>query len=115
MIRLYSLKKIIFFFLISLKQIHWDNFVTNVLLQNLLIQIRIYKKSRERARNVKKSDSSPNNLSYDQLYKSFQTLSETNKANFVECFFDTEVDIEKNFCRDNICIDQKEEQNGKIL
>lgn len=85
------------------------------MLQNLLIQIRIYKKSRERARNFKKADPSPNNLSNEQLYKIFQTLSETNKAKFVDCFFDTEVDIEKSLCRDNICIDQKEEQNGKII
>lgn len=39
-------------------------------------------------------------------------MTELNKTKFVECFFDTEVDHEKTLCRDNICIDQKEEQNG---
>ncbi|CAF0922022.1 unnamed protein product [Brachionus calyciflorus] len=99
-----------------LKLIDWENFFTNVLAQNLVVQIRMFKKAREKLKKNQKSESinpalNLKNQSNETLFKNAQSIAQNNQKSLVEGFFDIEADFEKGICRDNLCIDLREEQD----
>ena len=100
----------------------------NILAHNLVIQMRIYKKAKEKRLNapipssvlMNKLNSSTgsnspsiNNGNSSNLMAAAQAIAASNETNLIDMFFDLEAEIEKGICRDNISYSSAEKEHGK--
>jgi hypothetical protein len=96
----------------------------NILANNLVIQMRILKKSKEKVLNgtylIKNNliaSSILNNdvLSPSKLLLAAQSIATQNESNLIETFFDLEAEIEKGICRDQISYGSVDKEQGTVF
>jgi sorting nexin-13 len=109
-------------FNLCLKSLDCEHFLMNILAHNLVIQMRILKKSKEKVSSA--SNSIKNNIiassilnsdttsSAKLLLSASQSIAAQNESNLIDTFFDLEAEIEKNVCRDQISYSSLEKEQG---
>lgn len=109
-------------FNLCLKTLDCEHFLMNILAHNLVIQMRILKKSKEKVSSA--SNSIKNNIiassilnndttsSAKLLLTASQSIAAQNESNLIDTFFDLEAEIEKNVCRDQISYSSLEKEQG---
>ena len=93
----------------SLKQTDWEQFLLNIIAHNLVVQMRLLKKAKEK-RNQSKTTKNSKNDEKPLLIPAAQ-----NETNLIELFFDLEAEIEKGVCRDQISYDSIDKEHGIII
>ena len=98
----------------SLKDTDWENFFT-YLSHNLVVQMRLFKKAKEKHNQMKSTSTSLSSLSSnDENISQSAEFSSSNSNHhhhnngshhLVEIFFDLEAEIEKVICRDQVSTD----------
>jgi len=78
----------------------------NIIAHNLVVQMRLLKKAKE-----KRTQSAKNSKSEE---KPALIPAAQNEINLIELFFDLEAEIEKGICRDQISYDSIDKEHGII-
>lgn len=100
-----------------------ENFIFNILAHNLVIQMRMAKKIKEkRIRLNLPSISSPNSSSnssatsnQDALLTNLQLAANLEESNLIDMFFELEAELEKGICRDVISLINADGEQGSIF
>ena len=112
-----------------LKTIDWEHFFMNIVAHNLVIQMRLLKKAREKRNTLNSSganaqafnllsgtagsSSSTIKIPKSTLVSAAHTAAHANESMLIEVFFDLEAELEKNMCRDDITFNSSEKEHGK--
>ena len=83
----------------SVRNIDWEQFITNTLANSFVLHMRMFKKSKDKLNGMKATLSTQTTGSVP-LTMSQQQLNDENFI--VETFFDLEADFERGVCRDEI-------------
>jgi hypothetical protein len=105
-------KKNLIFVLKSVKNIDWEQFITNTLANNFVLHMRLFKKSKDKLNTVKQSVMQTTGAA-NTLTPSQQQLNDDNHV--IEAFFDLEADIERGICRDEVCNGTNGREHGIFM
>lgn len=94
----------------SLKQVDWEHFLLNIVAHNLVVQMRLLKKTKEKLIDKKKREANTT-LADDAA----QNQSYFNETLLVDVFFDLEAEIENDICRDQISFESNDREQGFFL
>ena len=115
-----------------LKTVDWEQFFLSFLAQNLLIQMRMFKKARDKVKvhtsattnsivnnaSVKltsfKSINSNSQATNEAIFCTLQSIGNANEASLNDLFFELESELEINVCRDCVSSSSSEREKGKI-
>lgn len=94
----------------------------NIIAHNLVVQMRLLKKAKEKRNQTKTTKSSSKNEDKpvnssggsNSNGSSMPTVAQ-NETNLIELFFDLEAEIEKGFCRDQISFDSADREHGTLI
>jgi hypothetical protein len=98
---------------LCMKTIDWEHFIMNILTHNLVIQMRMLKKTKENRTFCSSPQlNSPKTISSQSSKMQQAQLQATlNEANLVDAFFELEAQIEKVICRDIITYSSAEKEH----
>lgn len=91
-----------------MKQTDWEQFLLNIIAHNLVLQMRLLKKAKEKRNKLKAASTATTNaLDKEQLNQ-----TAINESNLIDMFFDLEAELEKGICRDQVSFDSGDTEQG---